>query len=84
MPADRLEDIAPAMRLKGRIQVGCDADITIFDPETVMDRATYEKGLEFSQGIQHVIVNGAFIVRHGQTVPNTFPGKPVVGRYKKM
>ncbi len=83
MPANRLADIAPMMRLKGRIQVGCDADITIFDPVTVLDKATYEKGLEFSQGIQHVLVNGFFVVRNAQTVPNAFPGRPVLGRYKK-
>jgi N-acyl-D-aspartate/D-glutamate deacylase len=83
MPANRLQDISPMMRLKGRIQVGCDADITIFDPNTVMDKATYEKGLAFSHGIEHVLVNGVFIVRNAQTVPNTFPGKPVFGRYKK-
>lgn len=83
MPANRLADIAPMMRLKGRIQVGCDADITIFDPATVLDKATYEKGLEFSQGIHHVLVNGVFVVRNTKTVPNSLPGRPVLGRYKK-
>ncbi|MEX2234479.1 MAG: amidohydrolase family protein [Cyclobacteriaceae bacterium] len=83
MPARLLEDFAPMMRLKGRIQVGCDADITIFDPNTILDKATYEKGLEFSQGIHHVMVNGVFIVRNGQTVRDIFPGKPIFGKYKK-
>lgn len=83
MPATRLQEIAPMMRLKGRIQVGCDADITIFDPSTVIDKATFEKGLEFSHGIQHVLVNGMFVVRNGESVANIFPGKPVYGKYKK-
>ena len=53
-PARRLEDIAPSMRLKGRIQVGCDADITGFDPDTIIDTATFEDDLSFSEGVRHV------------------------------
>ncbi len=83
MPAKRLESIAPSMRFKGRIQVGMDADITIFDPNTVTDRATFEKGLAFSEGITHVIVNGRFVIRSGKTVSNSLPGQPVYGKFKK-
>lgn len=81
-PAKRLESIAPSMRFKGRIQVGSDADITIFDPATVSDKATFEKGLAFSEGIAHVIVNGRFVIRDGKTVPNSLPGQPVYGKFK--
>ena len=56
LPAKRLENIAPMMRFKGRMQVGADADITIFNPNTVIDKATFEKGLEFSAGIEYVMV----------------------------
>ncbi|HSF14217.1 MAG TPA: amidohydrolase family protein [Vicinamibacteria bacterium] len=82
MPARRLEGVAPMMRTKGRIQVGCDADITVFDPETVLDTATFESGLSESKGIEHVLVNGTFVVRDGDTVPNVFPGRAVLGKYR--
>jgi N-acyl-D-aspartate/D-glutamate deacylase len=83
LPAKRLEGIAPMMRYKGRIQVGADADITIFNPATVTDKATFEKGLAFSEGIEYVIVNGTFILKNGKTVANAFPGQPVYGKFKK-
>ena len=83
LPAKRLEDLAPMMRLKGRIQVGADADITIFNQDTVIDKATFEDGLEFSEGIEYVIVNGTFMLKKGKTVLNVFPGKPVYGKFKK-
>jgi N-acyl-D-aspartate/D-glutamate deacylase len=78
MPARRLEAITPQMRNKGRIRVGADADITVFDPENVKDTATFEKGLSFSAGIDHVLVNGVPVVRDGKTVPNVFPGRAVI------
>jgi N-acyl-D-aspartate/D-glutamate deacylase len=83
LPAQRLEGISPMMRFKGRIQVGADADITIFNPNTVIDKATFEKGLEFSAGIEYVMVNGTFILKNGKTVPAVFPGQPVYGKFKK-
>jgi hypothetical protein len=83
LPAKRLENIAPSMRFKGRIQVGADADITIFNPETVIDKATFEKGLEFSAGIEYVMVNGTFVLKNGKTVNNVFVGQAVYGKFKK-
>ncbi len=83
LPAKRLEEVAPMMRFKGRIQVGADADITIFDPDKVIDKATFENGLEFSEGIQFVIVNGKFVIKGGNLIGNTFPGQPIYGKYKK-
>jgi formylmethanofuran dehydrogenase subunit A len=83
LPAKRLENISPMMRFKGRMQVGADADITIFNPNTVIDKATFEKGLEFSAGIEYVMVNGSFVLKNGKTVNNVFPGKAVYGKFKK-
>ena len=62
LPAQRLEPIAPGMKNKGRIRIGADADITVFDPETVKDTGTYETGPQFSRGIPYVIVNGVLVV----------------------
>ncbi len=81
MPAQRLEPIAPQMANKGRIRVGADADITIFDAKAVIDTATFEEDLSFSQGIEHVLVNGRFVIRDGETVAGALPGRPVLGRY---
>ncbi|WP_373494986.1 amidohydrolase family protein [Aquiflexum sp.] len=83
LPAKRLEGIAPMMRFKGRIQVGADADITVFDPNSIIDKATFEGGLEFSEGIAYVLVNGTFVLKNGKTVSNVFPGQGVYGRFKK-
>lgn len=83
LPAKRLEGISPMMRFKGRIQVGADADITIFNINTVIDKATFEKGLEFSAGVEYVMVNGSFVLKNGKTVSNVFAGQPVFGKFKK-
>ena len=83
MPADRLADIAPAMRLKGRLQVGADADITIFDAGRIIDTATFEADLSFSRGVEYVLVNGTLVVDAGQSVANVFPGRAIIGKYKR-
>lgn len=75
MPAQRLEKRAPLFKSKGRIQVGADADITIFDPDKVIDKATYEKPEQYSEGIQFVLVNGSMVVRDGKLVQGVLPGR---------
>jgi N-acyl-D-aspartate/D-glutamate deacylase len=77
MPAQRLESRVPAMRQKGRLRVGADADITIFDAATVLDRSTYREPSLSPVGIQHVIVNGVSVVANGRAVEGVAPGKPV-------
>jgi dihydroorotase len=79
MPAQRLEARVPAMQQKGRLRVGADADITIFDPATVLDRSTYREPSLSPVGIQHVIVNGVSVVANGQAVEGVAPGKAVRG-----
>ena len=58
LPARRLEGAAPALRLKGRLQVGADADLVVFDPDTVRDQATVEHPDRYSVGMDYVLVNG--------------------------
>jgi len=75
-PAKRLEARTPMMAKKGRIKAGADADLTIFDPATVIDRATYEDATIPSQGIPYVIVGGALIV-DGGNVTAARPGRAI-------
>jgi N-acyl-D-aspartate/D-glutamate deacylase len=72
MPADRL-----GLKSKGRIAVGADADLIIFDAERVIDRATFEKPAEFSEGIPYVMVNGTLVVNRGELVSGVAPGRGV-------
>ncbi len=77
MPAERLAGAAPQMKKKGRIQVGADADITVFDADTILDLSTYEKGDIPSRGIAHVLVGGTFVVRDSKPVEGAFPGRAI-------
>jgi N-acyl-D-aspartate/D-glutamate deacylase len=77
LPAQRLETRVPAMKNKARVRIGADADLSIFNPETVIDRATYEKSDHPSEGFRHVLVNGVPIVRDGQFVTNATPGRAI-------
>jgi len=75
MPAQRLEKHAPMFKDKGRIRVGADADITVFDANTVIDKAIYENPLQYSEGIRFVLVNGVPVLKDGQLVDGIFPGR---------
>jgi N-acyl-D-aspartate/D-glutamate deacylase len=76
-PAVLLQDRVPAMRRKGRVSAGSDADIVVFDPETITDQATYADSTRPSTGIRHVLVNGTFVVRDGRLDASARPGRPV-------
>jgi N-acyl-D-aspartate/D-glutamate deacylase len=76
MPAQRLQKRAPAFKDKGRIREGVDADITVFDPQRVIDKATFDDPLQYSSGIQFVLVNGVPVVSNGELVEGVFPGRP--------
>jgi len=75
MPAQRLEKHAPAFQNKGRIRVGADADITVFNPDTIIDKATFDDPLRYSDGISYVLVNGVPVIKEGKLVEGVFPGR---------
>jgi N-acyl-D-aspartate/D-glutamate deacylase len=75
-PARRLEPRTPAMAAKGRIRIGADADLTIFNPATVIDRATYEDAGIPSAGIPYVVVRGEVVVDRGE-ITAARPGRAI-------
>lgn len=76
-PARRLEARVPAMRNKGRIRSGADADLTLFDPERIIDRATYEAPERFSDGVAYVFVAGTPVVWDGRLREAALPGRAI-------
>lgn len=75
-PAQRLERQAPMFKRKGRVQVGADADLAVFDPATVIDRSTYEDPTRPSEGFAHVLVAGVAVVKDGTLRSGVLPGRP--------
>ena len=83
MPAQRLEAMSPQMRQKGRLKEGADADIVVFDPQRVIDRATYEKPAQYSEGFQYVLVEGTMVVRDGKLQEGVLPGQGIRASYRQ-
>jgi len=79
MPAQMLERSTPAARHKGRLQEGADADIVVFDPQTITDRSTFAKPMEPSVGVHYLLVGGTVLIDNGKVVPNVFPGHALLG-----
>ncbi|MGW4799099.1 amidohydrolase family protein [Nonomuraea sp. NPDC004297] len=77
IPAQILEKSVPQMRRKGRLQVGADADIVVFDLATVQDNATFTKPAQRSTGFRHVLVNGTPIIQDGEEILEARPGQPI-------
>jgi N-acyl-D-aspartate/D-glutamate deacylase len=77
LPARVLEGAVPAMRTKARVQAGMDADLVVFDADSVSDQATYQESTRPSTGIRHVLVNGTFVVRDGALDLDARPGRPI-------
>ena len=75
LPAERLEQAVPRMERKGRLQIGMDADVPVFDPVTVKERATYAEPAQMSEGISWVIVNGSVVLDDGTIVEGAEPGE---------
>ncbi len=77
LPAKRLERRVPTMSNKGRIRAGADADLAIFDAQTVIDRATFQEPARAATGMRYVIVNGVVVVKDGELQANVYPGGPI-------
>jgi len=71
VPARRLQ-----LKDRGLIKAGYWADVVVFDPETISDTATYLDPYKYPIGIEHVIVNGAPVIREGEHT-GALPGKPL-------
>jgi N-acyl-D-aspartate/D-glutamate deacylase len=80
LPAQRLEAMSPQMRQKGRIKSGADADLAVFDPNSVIDKATFERPAQYSEGFRYVLVGGTFVVRDGKLQPGVHPGQGIHAR----
>jgi hypothetical protein len=78
MPAERLRSATPAALRKGRLQEGADADLVVFDPETIADRATYASPTEPSVGVKYLLVGGTLVVEGGRVVSGVMPGQALV------
>jgi N-acyl-D-aspartate/D-glutamate deacylase len=79
MPAEMLQRSTPEARHKGRLQEGADADIVVFDANTITDRSTFEKPMEPSVGVRYLMVEGTVVVDEGKLVPDVFPGRALLG-----
>lgn len=75
LPAKRIEGMIPSMKRKGRLQVGADADITVFNPDTIIDAATVSRPDLPSIGISQVMVDGTFVMRDSVLMRDQLPGK---------
>jgi len=80
LPAQRLEAMSPQMRQKGRIKPGADADLAVFDPNSVIDKATFARPAQYSEGFRYVLVGGTLVVRDGKLQPGVHPGQGIHAR----
>lgn len=77
LPAQVLEPSTPLMRRKARIQPGCDADLVVFDYETLTDRADFAAMNRPAEGMRHVLVHGNPVISDGTLRLDARPGQPV-------
>lgn len=79
LPARVLDEVAPAMRAKGLLAPGADADLVVLDPAAVTDNATVTDPTRPSSGVRHLLVGGEFVIRGGELDLGAYPGRPVRG-----
>jgi len=77
MPAQAIEAFVPQMKTKGRLQVGMDADIVVFDPETIAEQGTYADPNHPAVGVAALFVGGTAVVVDGELDTSAAPGKPI-------
>ena len=78
MPAQRLEKATPEAKRLGRLQNGAQADIVVFDPQTVQDRATFRAPTKPSAGVRYLVVAGTVVVDEGHIVEGAAPGRALM------
>lgn len=79
LPARVLDEVAPAMRGKGLLAPGADADLVVLDPQAVTDHATVTDPTRPSAGVRHLLVGGTFVIGDGALDTSAYPGRPVRG-----
>jgi dihydroorotase/N-acyl-D-amino-acid deacylase len=67
---------------RGQIKVGHAADVVVFNPKTITDRATFLKPHQHSVGVKHVLVRGEFVLKD-EKMTGKRPGRPIMGRGKR-
>lgn len=78
LPAQWLEQASPVFKHKGRIQVGADADLVIFDPKRIATTAAYGDPYQTSAGVNWVIVGGSVVIENGQRLEGRYPGRRLI------
>lgn len=77
IPAQIVGSTAPAFMRKGRLQPDCDADIVVFDPKTLEDKATFSEMNRPSDGMVYVLVNGVLVIADRELMLDVTPGKAI-------
>ena len=77
IPAEILAASTPAMRTKGRLAVGADADLVVFDYDRLTDRAEFNAMNRPAEGVRHLVVSGQPVITDGVMDVAARPGRPV-------
>ena len=77
LPARVIERCVPQIRKKARVQEGCDADLVVFDLETLTDKAEFTAMNRASEGVRYLFVNGVAVIAEGALDTAASPGRPI-------